>query len=370
MEVDMPTREEIMEALKKVKDPELGRSLPDLGMIRDVKIDGDKVIVTVALTIAGCPMKKRISDDVKKAVSEVPGVKEVEVELTTMTPEEREKIFGKKKPIDEKKALKDVRHIIAVASGKGGVGKTTVAVNLAVALAKKGYKVGILDADIYGPNVPLLMGLEGERPFTRDNLLIPPERYGIKVMSFGFLAPEGQAIIWRGPLVHRALSELAEVVDWGVLDFLVVDLPPGTGDAPLTVAQVFPLRGVVIVTTPQKVAISDVVRSVDMFNELGTRIFGIVENMSYLKTIGPDGKEQIIPVFGEGGGEKLARDLRVPFLGKIPLDPDIAKSGEVGKPAALDPESEIGKAFADIAEKIVTASLEFEKMGSCGLKKA
>ncbi|OAG27270.1 Mrp/NBP35 family ATP-binding protein [Thermodesulfatator autotrophicus] len=365
----MPTREEVMEVLKKVKDPELGRSLVDLGMIRDVKIDGDKVKVTVALTIAGCPMKGRIAGDVKKAVSEIPGVKEVEVELTTMTPEEREKIFGKKK-VPEKKALKDIRHIIAVASGKGGVGKTTVAVNLAVALAKRGYKVGILDADIYGPNVPLLMGLEGERPFTRDNLLVPPERWGIKVMSFGFLAPEGQPIIWRGPLVHRALSELAESVDWGVLDFLVIDLPPGTGDAPLTVAQVFPLRGVVIVTTPQKVAISDVVRSINMFNELGTRIFGIVENMAYLKTIGPDGKEHIIPVFGEGGGEKLARDLRVPFLGKVPLDPNLSKSGELGKPAALDPESELGKVFGEIAEKIATKALEFEKMGSCGLKKA
>ncbi|AEH44510.1 ATPase-like, ParA/MinD [Thermodesulfatator indicus DSM 15286] len=365
----MPTREEIMEVLKKVKDPELGRSLVDLGMIRDVKIDGDKVKVVVALTIAGCPMKGRIAGDVKKAVSEVPGVKEVDVELTTMTPEEREKILGKKK-VPEKKALKDIRHIIAVASGKGGVGKTTVSVNLAVALAKKGYKVGILDADIYGPNVPLLMGLQGERPFTRDNLLVPPERWGIKVMSFGFLAPEGQAIIWRGPLVHRALSELAEAVDWGVLDFLVIDLPPGTGDAPLTVAQVFPLRGVVIVTTPQKVALSDVVRSINMFNELGTRIFGIVENMSYLKTVGPDGKEQVIPVFGEGGGEKLAKDLRVPLLGKVPLDPNLSKSGEIGKPAALDPESELGKVFGEIAEKIATQSLEFEKMGSCGLKKS
>ena len=366
----MPSEKEIMEALKGVKDPELNRSLVDLGMIRKVDIKDGKVKVTVALTIAGCPMKRRIAEDVKAAVAKVPGVKEVEVELTTMTPEEREKIFGKKKEVGEKKALKDVRHIIAVASGKGGVGKTTVAVNLAVALSKKGYKVGILDADIYGPNVHLLMGLEGERPFSRDQRLVPPERWGIKVMSFGFLAPEGQPIIWRGPLVHRALSELAEVIDWGVLDFLIIDLPPGTGDAPLTVAQVFPLRGVVVVTTPQKISVADVARSIHMFQELGTRIMGIIENMSYFKTIGPDGKEQIVPVFGEGGGEKLARDLRVPFLGKIPLDPNLSKSGEMGKPAALDPESEIGKVFAEIADKVVEKALEFEKLGSCGLKKA
>ncbi len=363
----MPTEKEILEVLKKVKDPELNRSLVDLGMIRKVEVKNGKVKVTVALTIAGCPMKKRIAEDVKQAVAKVPGVEEVEVELTTMTPEERERIFGKKK-VAEKKALKDIRHIIAVASGKGGVGKTTVAVNLAVALSKKGYKVGILDADIYGPNVHILMGLEGERPFSRDQKLVPLERWGIKVMSFGFLAPEGQPIIWRGPLVHRALSELAEVVDWGVLDFLIIDLPPGTGDAPLTVAQVFPLRGVVVVTTPQKISVADVARSINMFQELGTRILGIIENMSYFKTTGPDGKEQVIPVFGEGGGEKLARDLRVPFLGKIPLDPNLSKSGEVAKPAALDPESEIGKLFAEIADKVVEKALEAEKIGKCGLK--
>ncbi len=364
----MPREKEILEVLKEVKDPELNRSLVDLNMIRDVKVEGDKVKVTVALTIAGCPMKKRIAEDVRQAVLKVPGVKEVEVELTTMTPEEREKVFGKKS-VSEKKALKDVRHIIAVASGKGGVGKTTVAVNLAVALSKKGQKVGILDADIYGPNVHILMGLEGERPFSRDQKLVPPERWGIKVMSFGFLAPEGQPIIWRGPLVHRALSELAEVVDWGVLDYLVIDLPPGTGDAPLTVAQVFPLRGAIIVTTPQKLATADVLRSIHMFNELGVRIMGIVENMAYLKTVGPDGKEQIIPVFGEDGGEKLARDLRIPFLGKIPLDPNLSKSGDVGRPAALDPESETGKVFAELAEKVIEKSLEFERLGSCGLKR-
>ena len=365
----MPTEKEVLQVLKQVKDPELGRSLVDLNMIREVKVEGEKVKVTVALTIAGCPMKKRIAEDVRQAVLGLPGVKEVEVELTTMTPEEREKIFGKKE-MAEKKALKDIRHIVAVASGKGGVGKTTVAVNLAVALSKKGYKVGILDADIYGPNVPILMGLEGERPFSRDQKLVPPERWGIKVMSFGFLAPEGQPIIWRGPLVHRALSELAEVVDWGVLDFLIIDLPPGTGDAPLTVAQVFPLRGAVVVTTPQKLSTADVVRSVHMFQELGVRIMGIVENMAYLKTVGPDGQEQIIPVFGEDGGEKLARELRVPFLGKIPLDPQISKSGDVGKPAALDPESEVGKVFAELADKVVEKALEFEKLGSCGLKKS
>ncbi len=361
----MITERDVIEVLKTVNDPELGRSLVELGMIRKVEIEGDKVKVTVALTIAGCPMKKRIVEDVKNAVQTL-GVREVEVELTTMTHEEREKIFGKKKAkqVSEKKALKDVRHIIAVASGKGGVGKTTVAVNLAVALSKKGYKVGILDADIYGPNVHILMGLEGERPFSRDQMLIPLERWGIKVMSFGFLAPEGQPIIWRGPLVHRALSELAEVIDWGVLDFLIIDLPPGTGDAPLTVAQEFPIRGVVVVTTPQKLSVSDVARSINMFQELKIRIIGIIENMAYFKA-----GDQEVPVFGEGGGEKLARDMRVPFLGKVPLDPTVSKSGDMGKPAALDTESEVGKIFAEIADKVVEKALEYEKLGSCGLIK-
>ncbi len=363
----MITEKDIMEVLKTVKDPELGRSLVDLGMIRDVKIEGDKVKVTVALTIAGCPMKKRIAEDVENTIKTL-GVREVEVELTTMTPKEREKIFGKEKKISEKKALKDVRHIVAVASGKGGVGKTTVGVNLAVALAKKGYKVGILDADIYGPNVHILMGLEGERPFSRDEMLIPVERWGIKVMSFGFLAPEGQPIIWRGPLVHRALSELSEVVNWGVLDFLIIDLPPGTGDAPLTIAQEFPLRGVVVVTTPQRLSVSDVARSINMFQELRTPIIGVIENMAYFKVKSAEG-EQEVPVFGEGGGEKLARDLRVPFLGKIPLDPIVSQGGDTGRPAALNPESGVGKVFSELADRVIEKTLEYERLGSCGLKR-
>ncbi len=361
----MITERDVMEVLKTVNHPKLGRSLVDLEMIKNIQVEGDKVKVTIALPSAGTPIKKQLEENIENAVMTL-GVRNVEVEFTTMSPKEREKF--KEKKIAEKRALKDIRHIIAVASGKGGVGKTTVAVNLAVALSKKGYKIGILDADIYGPNVHILMGLEGERPFSRDEMLIPVERWGIKVMSFGFLAPEGQPIIWRGPLIHRALSELSEVVDWGVLDFLIIDLPPGTGDAPLTIAQEFPLRGVIVVTTPQRVAVADVARSINMFQELRTRIIGVVENMAYFKVKAAEG-EQEVPVFGEGGGEKLARDLRVPFLGKIPLDPAVSQGGDTGKPAALNPESGVGKVFSELADKVIEKALEYEKLGSCGLKR-
>ncbi len=361
----MVTREQVIEALKGVKDPELGRSLVDLGMIRDVFIDQGRVKVVVALTIAGCPLKSQIREDVRAAVASLEGVESVEVELTAMTPEEREKIFGRRSQEEEARGIKDVRHIIAVASGKGGVGKTTVAVNLAVALAQKGLKAGILDADIHGPDVHILMGLEGERPFTREGMLIPPERYGVKVVSMGLLAPEGQPIVWRGPLIMKALKEFAAHVEWGVLDFLLVDLPPGTGDAPLTVAQSFPLRGAIIVTTPQKVALSDVARCVGMFEDLKVPTIGLIENMSFLRLIRPDGSEEKVDIFGEGGGEKMAQQLRVPFLGKIPLEPQVREGGDRGKPAALDPTSNVGAIFAQIAEKVRARAVELERLKAC-----
>ncbi len=346
-------REKILEVLKQVKDPELQRDLVSLGMIREVEVLPEgRVKVVVALTTGGCPLKRKIAEDVRQAVLSVPGVSEVEVELAVMTPEERARIFGAK-PKKEHLGIRDVRFVLAVASGKGGVGKSTVAVNLAVALQLKGFKAGLMDADLYGPNVPLLMGFsEEERPEVREGKIQPLVRHGVKVMSFAFLAPPGQPFIWRGPLVGKALREMAEVVEWGPLDFLLVDLPPGTGDAPLSVCQVYQPKGALMVTTPQELSVADVRRCAKMFEDLGVPVLGLIENMAYLKVEG-----QEIPVFGEGGGSKLSRELRVPLLARIPLIPAINQKRE---PVALEKDSEAQGLFLDLAEKVIKAVFEHE----------
>ncbi len=342
-------KEQVLEVLKKVKDPELNKSLVDLGMIKDVEVAGNAVRVTVSLTMAGCPLKNKIRDDVKDAVKGISGVGDVEVVLTAMTSEERAKLFGQAP--SEMEGIKGVKHIIAVASGKGGVGKTSVTVNLAVALAEKGYKSGILDADMHGPDVPIMLGIK-DRPLGSKGMLIPLEKYGVKMMSTGVLAGDGVPIVWRGPLVNKAIKEFLGHVMWGDLDYLLVDLPPGTGDAPLTVAQSIPLEGVIIVTTPQKVAMEDVRRSIGLFRAKNIPILGIVENMSYLKIKGESGT-QIMDIFGTGGGEKMAKAFKVKLLGKIPLDPMIREGGDAGSPVVLKKDSEAAKAFLDIAEAIL-----------------
>ncbi len=339
------SKEAVLEVLKKVKDPELNRDLVSLGMIREVEVTPEgRVRVVVALTTAGCPLKRKIAEDVKEAVLSVPGVSEAEVELSTMTPEERARIFGAR-PKKEHLGIRDVRFVLAVGSGKGGVGKSTVTVNLAVALSRRGFQTGIMDADLYGPNIPLLMGFsEDERPSVVAGKIQPLVRHGVKVMSFAFLAPPGQPFIWRGPLVGKALREMAEVVEWGPLDFLLVDLPPGTGDAPLSVCHTYQPKGVILVTTPQELSLADVRRCAKMFEDLGVPLLGLVENMAYLRV---EGKE--IPVFGEGGGEKLARELSAPLLARIPLEPEINRRRD---PVALETESEVGKKFLELAEKV------------------
>jgi len=342
------TKEAILEALKKVKDPEINKSLVDLGMIRDIEIADSAVKVTVALTMAGCPLKNRIKEDVLKAVQSVEGVSHAEVALTAMTSEERARLFGKKP--DEMEGIKDVKNIIAVGSGKGGVGKTTVSVNLAIALKNLGFNVGILDADMHGPDVPIMLGIT-ERPLGSKGMLLPLEKYGVKVMSTGTLAGEGVPIVWRGPLVNKAVKEFLGKVKWGKLDFLIVDLPPGTGDAVLTVSKNIPLQGVIIVTTPQKVAVEDVRRCIGLFKTQSIPVLGIVENMSYLKLPGKEG--EIMDIFGSGGGEKIAKAFKIPLLGKIPIEQAVTKGGDSGKPVALNPESEAAKAFHEIAEQIL-----------------
>ena len=340
------TKEAVLEALKGVKDPELNRSLVDLGMIQEIEVSGPAVRVTVALTMAGCPLKQRIKDDVEAAVKGVEGVEEVEVVLTTMTSEQRARIFGPEP--DPMEGIKEVRHIIAVASGKGGVGKTTVSVNLAAALKGLGYEVGILDGDLHGPDIPLMLGID-DRPVGSKGMLLPLEKYGIKVMSTATLAGEGVPIVWRGPLVNKAIKEFLGKVQWGKLDFLIIDLPPGTGDAALTIVKSVPVKGVIVVTTPQKVALSDVRRAIGLFKANGTPILGIVENMSYLRVPGSDEKME---VFGSGGGEKLAKAFKVPLLGKIPMEQAVREGGDAGEPVALKGQGEAAQVFKEIAHAI------------------
>lgn len=339
-------KSDVLEALKKVQDPELHKSLVELGMIKDVEINGDAVRVTVALTFAGCPLKSKIRQDVEEALRSIQGVGHVEVVMTSMTSEERARLFGQAPT--EMEGIKEVKKIVAIASGKGGVGKSTVSVNLAVALAKIGASTGILDADFHGPDIPVMLGIE-ERPIGSKGMLLPLEKYGIKVMSTATLAGEGVPIVWRGPLVNKAIKEFLGKVKWGKLDFLVIDLPPGTGDAVITITKSIPLDGVIVVTTPQKVAISDVRRAMGLFKGQGIPIWGIVENMSYLKLPGDDkGK---MDIFGSGGGEKLAKAFKVDLLAQIPLDPQIRIGGDNGKPVAIE-RNEVSEPFYEMAEKI------------------
>ena len=336
----------ILQALKKVQDPELHKSLVDLGMIKDVEISGDAVRVTVALTFAGCPLKSKIKQDVEEAIKAVDGVGHVEVVLTSMTSEERARLFGEAPA--EMEGIKEVRKIIAIASGKGGVGKSTVAVNLAVALSELGSKSGILDADFHGPDIPVMLGIT-ERPLGSKGMLLPLEKYGVKVMSTGTLAGEGVPIVWRGPLVNKAIKEFLGKVKWGKLDFLIVDLPPGTGDAVITVTKSIPLDGVIVVTTPQKVAVSDVRRAMGLFRSQEIPILGIVENMSYLKI--PGASEEVMDIFGSGGGERLAKAFKVNLLAQIPIDPKIRIGGDNGHPVATQ-RDEASEAFYVLAEKV------------------
>lgn len=332
------TKELVLSALSKVQEPELHEDLVTLGMVRDIAIDGEKVSFTVMLTTPACPMRGKIEKESREAVLAV-GAKEVKVKLDSDVPNDGRMRGLMNMPI---------RNAIAVASGKGGVGKSTVAVNLAVALAKSGARVGLMDADIYGPNVPTMMGAP-RMPSPVGNRLIPAETYGVKMMSMGFLTKPGQPLIWRGPMLNSAIRQFLSDVEWGELDYLVIDLPPGTGDAPLSLAQSLPLTGVVIVTLPQAVSLEDASRGLEMFRTLNVPILGVIENMSYLTL--PDGSK--MDVFGQGGGEKLAKTYDVPFLGGVPMNPNVRIGGDNGKPIVVsEPESDAAKALQALAESI------------------
>jgi ATP-binding protein involved in chromosome partitioning len=342
------TQEQILAALSKVQEPELHRDLVSLNMIKDIVIENDNVSFTVQLTTPACPLRGRIQNEAKSAVMQIAGVKNVVVNLGSQVVND-----GRDRGV----LGLTIKNAIAVASGKGGVGKSTVSVNLAIALAKTGAKVGLLDADIYGPNVPTMMGVDHLPPASGDKM-IPAEVFGVKLMSIGFLVKPGQPLIWRGPMLHSAIRQFLTDVEWGDLDYLVIDLPPGTGDAQLSLAQSIALSGAVIVTLPQAVSLEDANRGLQMFKVLNVPIIGVVENMSYLEL--PDGTR--MDVFGNGGGESLAKEAEVPFLGTIPMDPDIRKGGDAGSPVVQAlPDSASAKALTSIAEKIA-ASLSVSAM--------
>ena len=344
-----PTEELILAALGTVMDPELHQDLVTLNMVRDIEINGSQVGVVIMLTTPACPLKGKIENDVRNAILQVPGVEKVNVKMDAdVTADDR--IFGR--------LQLPIKNIVAIASGKGGVGKTTVAVNLAIALVQMGAKVGILDADIYGPNVPQMFGVSS-MPNPSNQKLNPANAYGVQVMSMGFMLKPGQAALWRGPMLHSAIRQMFTDVNWQPVDYMIVDMPPGTGDAQLSLAQSVPLTGGVVVSTPQDVALSDARRGLAAFEQLNVPVLGVIENMAYF--IAPD-TGQRYEIFGYGGAERAAGELKVPFLGRLPLDQRVREGGDVGAPiVAVEPESEIAEAFRDIARQLA-AQVSMQKM--------
>ena len=327
------TKDAVLAALSNVMDPDLHKDLVSLGMIREVKIKGDTVNFSIFLTTPACPLKGSIKADALQAVEKVKGVKTVNIKMDADVPSD-----GRNRGLVDT----PIRNAIAVGSGKGGVGKSTIAVNLAVALAKSGARVGLLDADIYGPNIPTMTGIEKLPPATKEKL-VPAEAFGVKIMSMGFLVKPGQPLIWRGAMLHSAIRQFLTDVDWGELDYLIIDLPPGTGDAPLTLAQSLPLSGAILVTLPQTVSLEDASRGLGMFQKLDVPILGVIENMTG-------------DVFGHGGGESLATSAEVPYLGSVPMNAFVRLSGDQGQPAVVaQPDSDAAKAMQEIAEKVAQA---------------
>jgi ATP-binding protein involved in chromosome partitioning len=339
------TKEQVLQALGNVEEPDLKKDLVTLNMIQDIRIEGNRLSFSVILTTPACPLKAMIENACRNAISYFIS-KDIEVTINMTSHVTTQKNTG----------VPGVKNIIAVASGKGGVGKSTVAVNLALGLAQTGAKVGLIDADIYGPSLPIMFGLVGVRPKSSEvdgkTRIEPIEKYGIKVLSIGFFTDPNQPVPWRGPMVSTAVKQLFNDADWGELDYLVVDLPPGTGDIHITVTQTFPVTGAVIVTTPQNVALADARKGIGMFlmPAINVPVLGIVENMSYFTPAElPENKYYI---FGQGGGKKLADQLEVPFLGEIPLVKSISDSGDAGRPVVLDEQNPMSKAFIEMAKRV------------------
>jgi ATP-binding protein involved in chromosome partitioning len=337
----MPTRDEILAALSRVIDPELKQPVTDLDMVRDIEIDGGEVSLTIVLTVAGCPLRSSFEDQVAEHVGTLPGVTGVTLHFGVMTPEERETLTTKLRGGVERRGIQlDPRtRVLAVASGKGGVGKSTLTVNLAAALSRLGRSVGVLDADIYGHSIPHMLGTR-QRPVAVDKLIVPPVAHDLKLMSIGFFLDDNQPVMWRGPMLHRALEQFLQDVHWGDLDVLLVDMPPGTGDVSISLGQLLPRAEVVVVTTPQPLAQEVASRAATMAQKTGMRLVGVVENMTS-------------EVFGSGGGDRLADELGVPLLGRVPLDARLREAGDGGKPLVLaDPAAEAAEAIGAVARAI------------------
>jgi ATP-binding protein involved in chromosome partitioning len=332
---------DVLNALSKVNDPELLRDLVSLNMVKDVRVDGGAVSLKIELTTPACPLKGKVQSDVETAVKAIPGVSQVKVTMGAQ-------VRGAAKAQDD--LIPQVKNVVLVGAGKGGVGKSTCAVNLAVALKREGATVGLLDADFYGPSIPIMMGIK-DRPISKDGKTLEPlEAHGLKVMSIGLLVDADQALIWRGPMLHGALLQLFRDVNWGALDYLVVDLPPGTGDVPLSISQQVRAAGAVLVTTPQDVSLSDVMKAKLMFDKVAIPVLGMVENMSNF--ICPH-CQKATPIFDTGGGRRAAEAMGIPFLGEIPLDLSIRQSGDQGVPVLISlPDSPQSKAFVEMARNI------------------
>src|SRR5262245_26109899 len=332
----------VLDALRQIKDPDLHKDIVTLGFIKDLRFDGGNVSFRIVLTTPACPVKAEMESAAREIVGALPEVTKVSVTMDAEVPKGR--------GLGEKVAIDGIKNIVAVSSGKGGVGKSTVAVNLAVSLALDGARVGLMDADVYGPNVPIMLGASDARPEVDVNKLVPIEAFGVKFMSMALLQPGDKAMIVRGPILHGLVKQFLSDVKWGELDYLIVDMPPGTGDVQLSLAQLVPVQGAVLVTTPQNVAVADVRRALRMFETVAIPVLGIVENMSYL--IAPETGNRY-NIFGEGGGQTLAARYSVPFLGAIPLGIEVREGGDKGVPVVVSqPDSPQAQAFRKVTEEV------------------
>ena len=354
-----PTREELTAALGRVIDPELKRPVTELDMVRDVTVEGGHVAVTIALTVAGCPLRNSFESQVREHVLPLPGVDSVSLEFDVMTPEERAalttKLRGGVAPRSKGISLDKSTRVLAVASGKGGVGKSTLTANLAAALDGLGLRTGVLDADVYGHSIPHMLGVH-QRPVLVDRTIVPPVRGNLKLMSIGFFLDDNAPVMWRGPMLHKALEQFLSDVHWGELDVLLVDMPPGTGDVSISLGQLLPRAEVLVVTTPQPAAQQVAVRAAQMAQKTHMRLVGAVENMSYLVGSGEE-------LFGSGGGQRLADELGIPLLGRVPLDPKLREAADAGDPLVwVDPEAEASQAIVQLAETVSARNRSFKPL--------
>jgi ATP-binding protein involved in chromosome partitioning len=337
------TEQAVLEQLKNITDPDLRKDIVTLGFVKDLQISGGDVSFRIVLTTPACPVKEAFETEAVRLVRAIGGVQNVKVTMDAEVPKGR--------GVANNVAVPGVKNIIAVSSGKGGVGKSTIAVNLAVSLALDGAQVGLMDADVYGPNVPLMLGVAHKQPMAFNGQIIPLEAHGVRMISMANLAPPDKPMVLRGPMLHGIVRQFLTDVNWGNLDYLIVDMPPGTGDVQLSLAQLVPVQGAVLVTTPQAVSIADVLRALKMFEQVNVPVLGVIENMSYF--VPPDLPDRRYNIFGEGGGRKLADDYNVPFLGEVPLGMEVREAGDKGTPVVIsEPDSPQAAAFRKVAEEV------------------